>query len=132
MHSLIICKVICNRKENLFQIPGFGHVIGKNIASTASRLQRNSFVNSFDQITSLLKLYREKERRRHVNALDLNALSIGATGSDLVSPERQPARVRLPTKEIEIVQLSKESGLIDRVRAGRGFIVKDCYCRRAR
>src|SRR5207244_7475080 len=58
---------------------------------------------AINEITALLKFYREEKRCRHVNAFDFNALSIAAAGSNLIGPEGETVCIRFAAEEIKIL-----------------------------
>ena len=81
----------------------------------AGQVAVSSFVKLVDQVASLLKLDRQKERRGDIYALDLDALRVGLAGSNFVYPKREAARVRLATEKIAIVLGHKELRIVNLV-----------------
>ena len=59
-------------------------------------------MNAINEIAGLLKLNREVEGRRDVDALDFNALRVRLAGSDLIRPEAEAIGIRFAIKKIEV------------------------------
>src|SRR5882672_2968011 len=78
-------------------------------------------IHSFDQVTSLLKFDRKEERARGVVALAGNTDGVRTAPGDLRGPKIETALVREATKEVDILLVDEEVGVVDcnrRVRAG--------------
>lgn len=60
------------------------------------------FVDSLDQIASVLEFNGEKERGGDVDAAHFDATGVAATGSNLIGPESETGRVRLSIKKVVI------------------------------
>src|SRR5205807_5014301 len=84
------------------------------------------FVYPFNQVTSLLEFNRQKVSSRDVDALEINASLIGATGSDLIGPKSQTIRVGRSVEKIVIVLAHEVLRAVYHVRR-LGGIVGDCH-----
>ena len=83
------------------------------------------FVETFDQVTGLLKFNRQEERRRGVDALEVAACQVVPTGFDVVGPETNTARVRLAIQKVEIVLPDKETRDIAGIGTVRTVVIDD-------
>src|SRR5205085_10796997 len=70
-------------------------------------------VHFLDQISRLLKLNRQKERRRSVDALDVGARLIAGASGDVAYPELKTARVGHAIQKIYVLLLDVEIGIVD-------------------
>ncbi len=75
-----------------------------------------------DEISGLLKFDRDKESRRDVSALVVDARRVRDATSDLAGPERKPAGVRLAIEKIYVMLTHKEGRLVDRIGGVNGFL----------
>src|ERR1044072_2942711 len=91
----------------------------------------SNFVQALDQVAGLLKLDREEESCRHVNAANLTTgLLLGGwprlTFVDLVLPESQTWGVRFAVEEIKIVltheEVAVESSVLDGISPVHRFV----------
>src|SRR5207302_2448272 len=82
---------------------------------------------ALDQITRFLSFNREKECRQDSDALALEALLIGAAGSNLIRPKGKASLVRLAIEEIKIVLTHKKARCIYGVRPISHIVVRDSY-----
>ena len=90
-----------------------------------------SSVSEIGGEAGILEFDRKEERRRDMDALDLDALLVGAAGGDLVNPEGEPARVGLAIQEVEVMLANEERSFVDRVgRGSAGIVVDDCISAR--
>src|SRR5260370_6501958 len=82
------------------------------------------------QIPSLLKLDRQEECCRDVNAFDLYALRVSTTLCDLTRPEVQSTRVRLSIEKVDIVLPHEEASHVYRIsRPVCAVVINDRYGR---
>src|SRR6266511_2580505 len=88
------------------------------------------FVETFNQVASLLKLDREEEGSRDIDTANVAALLREAL-VDLVLPEIETALIGHAVKEVKIVlahvEVAAEIGIPDRVWPVDSFITVDCY-----
>src|SRR6266508_2409908 len=81
----------------------------------------SNFVHALDQVTCLLKLDGKEEGARGVVALAGDAGGVSIARGDLVYPEIETTLVREAAKEVGVLLINKEIGVVDgnwRVRAG--------------
>ena len=64
-------------------------------------------------VEAMLKLYREIERRRNVDALSVDARLIRTAQGNLISPEREAACIRLAIEEVAIMLADEELCVVD-------------------
>src|SRR5215204_246205 len=82
----------------------------------AGRVAIGRLIDTFYQITCLLKLNRDVKSGRHVDALRCNAGCVRTARRDLVSPEVETVCIRLPTKEVEVVLSNEKLGVVYGIR----------------
>lgn len=115
------------RIEQELSQPNYGN--GQLVWSANRRITRRvaigGLVHALDQEAGILKFNRKKESRRNVDALNFDALSIGAAGSYLVGPEIPTALVRLAVQKIMIVLPHEEQRVVSRIRAGLRIVRVD-------
>src|SRR5947207_6780299 len=75
----------------------------------------SGLVSPLDQITGLLKLDREKESGRRVNAFCVNAALIATAAGDPADHEVQTALISGTVEKIQIVLFHKKRRIIDRI-----------------
>src|SRR5439155_24783160 len=100
----------------------------------SARVAVTCFVNTLDQITSLLKFNRKKVSRRGVNALRVDARRFRRTVVDIVGPKIPAALIRFAIEKIQVVELHEEPGRVDGIRSVSDIIVSEgygCRCGRA-
>src|SRR2546426_6174309 len=90
----------------------------------------SGLVETFDQVTSLLKFNRQEERRRSVDALQFAAGQVVSTRFDVVGPETNTARVGLAIQKVEIVLPYKKARDIAGIGTGRTIVIDDRHGRR--
>src|SRR6185295_812206 len=81
----------------------------------------SNFVHALDQIACLLELDGKKEGTRGIVALAGDASGVSIAGLDLVNPEVETTLVREAAKEVSVLLVNEEIGVVDgnwRVRAG--------------
>src|SRR5436190_1857729 len=92
----------------------------------AGRVAVSSFVNPLDQITSLLKFYRQEESCGGIDPLPVATGGVAPATFNVVGPEVDPARIRLPIQKIQVLLRHKEATIVEHVaRRRRGAVVDD-------
>src|SRR5712691_9400122 len=71
-------------------------------------------VHALDKIAGLLKFYGEEEGTRCVSALAINARSITDAIRDLLNPEVEAALIWKAAKEVNVLLVDEEIGVVDR------------------
>jgi len=87
----------------------------------------SSLIKALNEISGVLKLDREEECCRDVDALNLCALWLQGAVFNLASPKVESARVRFAIEKVEVVLSDKETGRIDRVSPVGTIVIDDIH-----